>query len=230
MPLSLAYQHTPSSRGAASGAGHVSRQDPGKPGIRRGGLGLTPVIEEFSHLRLTSTVKKARDDYELTPSRVPLLDLEIPEWEEQLLEVPLPESEASGPNFLDIVGQRYASALGPGGMLVKELERRRGGPRVQQYSMSLLSAISYDEVLANQLVEGGVDTSVFENFIYRLLEYVHTQQRFRNKRIVLLMDNATIHRHPLILDLVLAMKCILVYNPQYSPHLNPVERYFKRLK
>jgi DDE superfamily endonuclease len=188
------------------------------------------VIEEFSHLRLTSTVKKARDDYGLTPSRVPLLDLEIPEWDEELVEGPLPESESAGPNFLDIVGERYANALGPGGMLVRKLERRRGGPRVQQYSMSLLSAISYDEVLGNQLVEGGVDTSVFENFIYRLLEYVHTQERFQGRRIVLLMDNATIHRHPLILDLPLAMRCILVYNPQYSPHLNPVERYFKKLK
>jgi hypothetical protein len=44
-------------------------------------LGLTPVMEEFSHLRLTSTVKKSRDDYGLTPSRVPLLDLELPEWQ-----------------------------------------------------------------------------------------------------------------------------------------------------
>jgi DDE superfamily endonuclease len=44
-------------------------------------IGLTPVMEEFTQLRLTSTVKKSRDDYCLTPSRVPLLDFDLPEWQ-----------------------------------------------------------------------------------------------------------------------------------------------------
>ena len=44
------------------------------------------------------------------------------------------------------------------------------------------------------------------------------------------MDNATIHRHPRVIDTILRMRCLLLYNPQYSPHLNPVERYFKRVK
>jgi hypothetical protein len=35
--------------------------------------------------------------------------------------------------------------------------------------MSLLAAISQQEVMAVQLIEGGVDASVFENFIYELL-------------------------------------------------------------
>jgi DDE superfamily endonuclease len=115
-------------------------------------------------------------------------------------------------------------------MLVKQLERRRDFPKPKQYSMSLLAAISQEGVLANQLVEGGTDSSVFEHFMYRLLVYLRTERRFRHRRVVLLMDNATIHRHPLVLDLALSMKCILLFNPQYSQQLNPVERYFKQLK
>ena len=74
------------------------------------------------------------------------------------------------PTALEIVRQVYADALGPGGVLVKQLEKRRTGDRQQPYSLSLISAISHDKILANQLVEGGVDSSIFENFIFKLLE------------------------------------------------------------
>ena len=74
------------------------------------------------------------------------------------------------PTALEIVRQVYADALGPGGLLVKKLEKRRTGDRQQPYSLSLISAISHDKILANQLVEGGVDSSIFENFIFKLLE------------------------------------------------------------
>jgi transposase len=94
----------------------------------------------------------------------------------------------------------------------------------------LISAIAFDEVMANQLVEGGVDAAVFEHFLFRLLEYIRTQKRYQGKRIVLLMDNATIHRHANCIATVMDMRAILFFNPPYSPQLNPVEVFFKRLK
>jgi hypothetical protein len=36
--------------------------------------------------------------------------------------------------------------------------------------MTLISAISEDRIIANQLVEGGVDAMVYENFVYHLLK------------------------------------------------------------
>jgi len=75
-----------------------------------------------------------------------------------------------------------------------------------------------------------VDSSVFEHFVFRLLEYVRGREEFQGRPVVLLMDNATIHKHPQVLDVALRMKVILMFNPQYSPQLNPVERYFKWLK
>ena len=98
------------------------------------------------------------------------------------------------------------------------------------YSLSLLSAIGPDCIVANQIIEGGVDATVFENFVYRLLVHVRERPEFRGRQVVLLMDNASIHHHRRVLDTVLAMKAILLYNPQYSPWLNPVERLFKYLK
>ena len=182
-------------------------------------FGLTPVMEELSHLRLTSTVKKSRDDFLLTTTRVGILDIVIPEWVE---EESLPKAfviptcqpvQPIPPTPLEIVRQVYIDSLGPGGVLVKQLEKRRTGDRQQPYSFSLISAISYDKILANQLVEGGVDSSIFENFIYRLLESIRNKEEFNGKPVVLLMDNATIHKHPMVVETVLRMKAILLYNP-----------------
>ena len=199
-------------------------------------IGLTPVMEELSHLRLTSTVKKSRDDFLLKTNRVAILDLVIPEWNEEETLPPafmIPTHQPvqpTPPTALEIVRKVYADALGPGGLLVKQLEKKRPGERQQPYSFSLISAISHDKIIANQLVEGGVDSSVFENFIFKMLEGVRKKEEFNGKPVVLLMDNATIHKHPMVVETVLRMKAILLYNAQYSPHLNPVERYFKRLK
>jgi len=106
----------------------------------------------------------------------------------------------------------------------------RQNSRREQYSLSLVTAIAYDEVIANQLVEGGVDSSVFENFVFRLMEHVRLSPKYRGKRVVLLMDNATIHKHRNVLETVMAMRAILMFNPQYSPQLNPVERFFNHMK
>lgn len=48
--------------------------------------------------------------------------------------------------------------------------------------------------MAIQLVEGGVDASVFENFIYELLLKVRSDKRNVDRPVILFMDNATIHR------------------------------------
>ena len=98
------------------------------------------------------------------------------------------------------------------------------------YSLSLLSAISKESLLANQLIEGGVDATIFENFLYRLLVHVRESPEFAGRQVVLLMDNASIHHHRRVVDTVLGMKVILLFNPQYSPFLNPVEKLFKYLK
>ena len=75
-----------------------------------------------------------------------------------------------------------------------------------------------------------MDATIFENFLYRLLVHVRESPEFAGRQVVLLMDNASIHHHRRVVDTVLGMKAILLYNPQYSPFLNPVEKLFKYLK
>jgi len=46
----------------------------------------------------------------------------------------------------------------------------------------------------------------------------------------MLMDNATIHNNSILTETAIKMKSILIFNAQYSPWLNPVERYFAFIK
>jgi hypothetical protein len=48
--------------------------------------------------------------------------------------------------------------------------------------------------MAIQLIEGGVDASVFENFLYELLMKIRADRTNDKRPVVLFMDNATIHR------------------------------------
>ena len=120
--------------------------------------------------------------------------------------------------------------LGEHGLLAERMSRAKNPARRQLYSLSLLSAISQESLLANQLIEGGVDATIFENFLYRLLVHVRESPEFAGRQVVLLMDNASIHHHRRVVDTVLGMKAILLFNLQYSPFLNPVEKLFKYLK
>ena len=96
--------------------------------------------------------------------------------------------------------------------------------------MTLISAVSQDRVLANQFVEGGVDGSVYENFVYHLLKSIRRDPELRNKKVFLLMDNARIHHQELVVRTAIREHAYLLYSAEYSPWLNPVEWYFRQVK
>ena len=96
--------------------------------------------------------------------------------------------------------------------------------------MTLIAAIAQDHVLANQLVEGGVDASVFENFLHETLRHLRSQPEYNGRPIVLIMDNASIHHHAFIVQLANHYHAFIMYSAEYSPWLNPVEAYFWRIK
>lgn len=96
--------------------------------------------------------------------------------------------------------------------------------------MSLLSAISQEKVIASQLIEGGIDSSLFENFITEMLLGLMKQPEYESKNIILLMDNARIHHHQMVLSTARRMKVNVLFSAEYSPWLNPVESLFGYLK
>jgi len=110
------------------------------------------------------------------------------------------------------------------------LNKRRKRVPHSQFSFSLLAAMTLDKVVAMQVFEGGVDALLFENFIYRLLNKLRTNPETSSKHIVLLLDNAAIHKHSSVFETARKMKATVLMNAQYSPFLQPVEQLFLMLK
>ena len=81
-----------------------------------------------------------------------------------------------------------------------------------------------------QLIEGGVDSSVFENFLNQVLLGLRAQGAFDGPGVVLLLDNARIHHHSRVLSLAQAEGVHVLFNAQYSPWLNPIENLFGQVK
>ena len=59
----------------------------------------------------------------------------------------------------------------------------------------------------------------------------HVVQRYPDKLIVMVVDNARIHRSQLVKDFLIQHdRLLLIYLPPYSPNLNPIERLWNWLK
>ena len=71
---------------------------------------------------------------------------------------------------------------------------------------------------------------VFENFVYHSLLSVRRDKAYADEDIVLLMDNAVIHKHSQVLETARKLKVNVVFNAEYSPWLNPIEQLFQHVK
>lgn len=75
-----------------------------------------------------------------------------------------------------------------------------------------------------------MDSVVFENFIQQMLLGVRQDPSLAHKNIILLLDNAKIHHHSMVLETARRMQVNVMFNAEYSPWLNPVESLFGHLK
>lgn len=82
-----------------------------------------------------------------------------------------------------------------------QLSMKKNEARKQQYSMSLIAAITRDKLLCTQVIEGAFDATLFEEVLYKMLFHVRSDQDTAGKTVVLFMDNATIHHHSEVLKL-----------------------------
>ena len=58
--------------------------------------------------------------------------------------------------------------------------------------------MSQKQIIAMQMIEGGTDANLFENFVYNMLNKLRRDPETKNKHIVILMDNATIHKSSIV--------------------------------
>jgi DDE superfamily endonuclease len=94
----------------------------------------------------------------------------------------------------------------------------------------MIAAMTQDCVISAQITEGGTDAVVFDNFLHRTLTKLRVDKDTKWKQIVILMDNASIHKHSSIYETSRKFKANVLLNAQYSPWLNPVEQLFNCIK
>ena len=102
--------------------------------------------------------------------------------------------------------------------------------KVENYRFTLIACISMHEVVSAQMLKGGTDAVVFENFMYETVCKVRSAPATRNKTIVMLMDNAPIHNTESVRFAAQRLGVVLLMNAEYSPWLNPIEQLFNHLK
>lgn len=87
-----------------------------------------------------------------------------------------------------------------------------------------IGAIESNQLITVGLFDTSVNTAVFECWIEQdLLPKLTTTS-------VLIMDNATFHKGKRLLELIKAAGHYLIWLPTYSPDLNPIEKFWSRIK
>ena len=97
-------------------------------------------------------------------------------------------------------------------------------------NITLTVAISQSGILGIKFRDGALDSIGYHHYLIDLINSLKTQEKFKDKKLVVIMDNARIHNTTLIKNTLLNSNFIALFNPPYSPNTNPVEYLFKDLK
>ncbi len=89
---------------------------------------------------------------------------------------------------------------------------------------TLIAGLRRDRIVAPFVLDGSINRDAFETYVARVLV-----PELRAGDIVV-MDNLSSHKGPLVRELIEAAGARLLYLPPYSPDFNPIENAFAKLK
>lgn len=92
---------------------------------------------------------------------------------------------------------------------------------------SAITAMDKKGILCIKIVKGGVKGADFCIFIKELID--SQKERFESRKLILFMDNASIHKSKDYMKKLEKFYNIL-YNAPYTPQLNPIEFSFSKIK
>lgn len=104
-------------------------------------------------------------------------------------------------------------------------QRARGKkPQKRGKNLSLISALSLEQVVATRNIYGTVDGVTFEAFIIKDL----VPKLWKNACVV--MDNARFHLGEMVRESIENAGAKLIYLPPYSPEFSPIENFWSKVK
>ena len=90
--------------------------------------------------------------------------------------------------------------------------------------LSMIGGLCKDQFQAPFIFEGHCNTQVFEAYVANIL--VPSLQ----PGTTVIIDNASFHRSSKIQTLIESANCRLLFLPPYSPDLNPIEKWWHKIK
>ena len=115
------------------------------------------------------------------------------------------------------MARRYGRAKGG--------RRARGAvPYGRWHRLTVLGALSLGGLAACMAIPGAADTDVMAAFVEQVLAPALKPGQ------VVVLDNLSVHRAPVVRRLVEAAGCTLRFLPPYSPDLTPIEPAWSKLK
>lgn len=91
-------------------------------------------------------------------------------------------------------------------------------------TVTFIAGLRHDKVVAPFVIEGAANGGIFLAYIEQCL--APTLQ----PGDVVIMDNVSTHKVKGVIEAIEAVGATLLYLPQYSPDLNPIEQAFSKLK
>ena len=104
----------------------------------------------------------------------------------------------------------------------KALNGKRSGKSYQR--LNVIAGLNQGRSIAPFYFYGSCNTEVFHTWVEEVLipELKPGQ--------VIILDNATFHKSPKTKRLIEAVGCRLIFLPPYSPDLNPIEKFWAKMK
>ena len=97
-------------------------------------------------------------------------------------------------------------------------------PHGHWHTITLIAALGLGGVICSTLVDGPVNTDVFEAFVEQVLIHeLHPGD-------IVVMDNLSSHKRARTRELIESVGAELRFLPPYSPDLNPIEMIFSKIK
>lgn len=125
----------------------------------------------------------------------------------------------------------YIDEAGVDNRLYREYARAPRGQKIyaeipgkKRERVSIIGALIKDTFIAPFTFQGGCNAGLFNTWLELVLLPILP------KGTVLVMDNAAFHKSPKTKDLIEKFGCQLLFLPTYSPDLNPIERWWHKIK
>ena len=98
---------------------------------------------------------------------------------------------------------------------------------VRAQNISLIAAVSSEKIWTFEITKGSVNSKKFEEYMSKLVEDLRLKGL---KKVLLIMDNASIHKSEYLSNAVRESGHTHMFLPPYSPFLNPIENLFNQWK